>query len=129
MEKRYRRQQRKQWLQQLPIEPHFRRIIRICTNYLKQNLSVSNCIDTLFFAHNHRMHRLAKFAASFIDVHFDAVFTSDEFFELTTDQIITLMPLLIYDEMAESQMENALLLWSKYKRIERKSQVNLIRYV
>lgn len=127
MEKRKRQRQRKRWLQQLPIHRHFNRIIAICTEFLQRKLTAFNCIDTLFFAHNHGMHRLVELTASFIDVNFDAVFTSDEFFELTIDQLITLLPLLIYDEMTESHMEHALLLWSKYKRIERQKHIDLAR--
>lgn len=127
MEKRYRQRKHKEWLQRLSIREHFDRVIELCTNYLERKLTISNCIDMLIFAHNHRMHRLYRLTASFIDVHFETVFTSDEFFELTIDQMITLMPLLIYDEMAETDMENALLLWSKYKRVEQKNHIDLMR--
>lgn len=127
MEKRYRQRKHRQWLERLPIEKHYNRVIDKCTDYLQQKLTTSNCIDMLMFAHNHGLERLYRLTASFIDVHFERVFTSDEFFELTIDQMITLMPLLVYDEMTESDMENALQLWYKYKRIERKKCVNLKR--
>lgn len=127
MEKRNRQQRYKRWLAKLPIQQHFDRVIEMCTDYLGKKLTISNCIDTLIFAHNHGMHRLYQLTASFIDVNFESVFTSDEFFEMTTDQMIEFSPLLIYDEMSESDMQNALLLWSKYKRIERKKHVDLMR--
>lgn len=127
MEKRYRKRKHKEWLERLPIEEHYNRVIEKCTNYLERKLTTSNCIDMLIFAHRHEMDRLYRLTASFIDVHFEHVFTSDEFFELSTDQMITLMPLLIYDEMKESDMENALQLWYKYKRIERKRRGAVMR--
>lgn len=127
MEKRYRQRRHKQWLEQLSIEQHYNRVIEMCTDYFEQKLTTSNCIDMVIFAHNHGMHRLYRLTASFIDVHFETVFTSDEFLELSVDKMITLMPLLVYDEMSENDMENALLLWSKYKRIERKKCGDLMR--
>lgn len=127
MEKRYRQRKHKEWLERLSIKEHYKRVIEMCTDYFERKLTTTNCIDMLIFAHNHGMERLYRLTASFIDVHFERVFTSDEFFELTIDEMITLMPLLIYDEMTENDMENALVLWSKYKRIERKTQVDLMR--
>lgn len=127
MKKLLRQRKHKQWLQRLSIHQHYNRVIKMCTNYLERNLTISNSIDTLIFAHNHGFHRLYQLTASFIDVRFEAVFTSDEFLELSIDKMITLMPLLIYDAMSESDMENALLLWSKYKQIERKKHVDLMR--
>lgn len=127
MEKRYRQRKYKQWLERLPIEKHYLRVIEKCTDYLEQKLTTSNCIDMLIFAHNHGMQRLYRLTASFIDVNFEIVFNSDEFLELSFDQMVTMMPLLIYDEMTESDMENALQLWYKYKRIERKKCADLMR--
>lgn len=127
MEKRYRKRKYKQWLARLPIERHYNRVIEMCTKYLERKLSTTNSIHTLIFAHSHGMDRLYRLTASFIDVHFESVFTSDEFFELSIDEMITLMPLLIYDEMNESDMQNALLLWYKYKRIERKQRGVVMR--
>lgn len=127
MERRYRKRKHKQWIERLPIERHYNRVIEMCTSYLEGKLTTSNCIDMLIFAHNHGMDRLYRLTASFIDVHFESVFTSDEFFELSIDEMITLIPLLIYDEMSESDMENALQLWYKYKRIERKQRGAVVR--
>lgn len=126
-EKRYRHRKREQWLQRLSIREHFNRIIEMCTDYFAQHLTISNCMDTLIFAHNRRMDRLYRLTASFIDRNFERVFTSDEFFELPVDKLITLIPLLIYDEMSETDMEHALQLWSKYKRVERKKEICLMR--
>lgn len=127
MEKRYRQRKYKQWLERLSIKRHYQRVIEKCTDYLERKMTTWNCIDTLIFAHNHGMDRLYRLTASFIDIHFEHVFTSDEFFELSTDKLVTLMPLLIYDEMNESDMENALQLWYKYKCSERKRRGAVIR--
>lgn len=127
MEKRYRQRKHKEWLQRLSINQHYNRVIEMCTDYLERKLTTSNCIDLLIFAHDHQMDRLYRLCASYIDIHFESVFTSDEFLELSIDKMITLIPLLVYDEMSESDMENALQLWSKYKRLERKKRVELIR--
>lgn len=127
MEKRLRHRKHKRSLRRLSIREHYHRVIELCTDYLAETLAISNCIDRLIFAHTRRMDRLYWLTASFIDVNFESVFTSDEFFELSVDQMITLLPLLIYDEMSETNMENALILWSKYKRVEQKRQIGLMR--
>lgn len=114
-------------LQSLSIDEHFHRTIELCTNYLVKHLSVSNCIDILLFAHDRQMNRLYQTTASFIDFNFEKVFTSDEFLELSVDQVISLIPLLIYNEMTETNMEDALQLWTKYKRVQRKKQIGVMR--
>lgn len=127
MDRRTRKRKYKRWLRKLSIREHYDRVIRLCTDYFVQKLTISNCIDRLIFAHNCRLERLYQLTASFIDVNFEKVFTSDEFFELSVDEIITLAPLLIYDEMSETNMEDALILWSKYKRVERKIRSGRMR--
>lgn len=113
----------------LTIRQQYARVIAMCTKYLEQQLTVNNCIDTILFADGHGMKHLSHLAAMFIDVNFEMVFTSDEFLELNTSQLIALMPLLLYHEMSENDMENAVLLWSKYKQAERKKCSHLMRLV
>lgn len=112
----------------LTIKQHYAHVIALCTNYLEQKLTVNNCIDTILFADSHGMERLSRLTAMFIDVNFEMVFTSDEFLELNTSQLIALMPLLLYNEMSEDDMKNAVLLWSKYKQSERKKSSHLMRW-
>lgn len=111
----------------LAIRQQYNRVIEMCTEYLEQKMTVNNCIEMMIFADKHRMYRLSRMAAKFIDVNFETVFISDEFLELTIDQLLDIVPLLVYKEMTEDDIQNAILLWSKYKRVERKKCVNLIR--
>lgn len=83
----------------------------------------------LLFADANEMQRLAVMSAIYIDVHFEKVLSSDEFLELTNEQMITLQSLLIYNEMTDADMDNAILLWSKYKTAERRRNSNLTRWV
>lgn len=111
----------------LSIQQQYDRVIEMCTTYLAEKLTVWNAIDMIFFARNHRMTRLQATVALFIDVNHETVFTSDEFLELNIDQIIALSVLLIYNEMSSDNMENAILLWTKYQRTVQKKQHNFIR--
>lgn len=106
------------------IKQRFDQIIEMCTDYLIKKLSVNSCIDLILFADRHKMHRLARDSAVYIDTNFENVLTSDEFLEMSTGELAALLPLLIYNEMNESDVTNAILLWSKYKKSQRKPYVD-----
>lgn len=107
---------RKQGGKKLTIRQRYARVIEMCTDYLEKKLTIENCMEMILFANRHRMKRLTQTAATFIDVNFEKVFTSDEFLELSIDQLNILTTLLVYNEMAGDDLDNAVLLWSKYQR-------------
>lgn len=119
---------RKQRVKRLTIRQRYVRVIEMCTDYLEKKLTIENSMDMILFASRHRMERLTQSAAMFIDVNFEKVFTSDEFLELSIDQVNILTTLLIYNEMTAEDLDNAVLLWAKYQRMVSKKN-NILRCI
>lgn len=94
----------------------FYQVYTMCCDYFVSNLTAGNCIDTALFAAEHQYNGLSDIAFDFIDKNFEKVFTSDEFLELSSEQMLQLIPLLEYNEMQAIDVERAISLWIKYKR-------------
>lgn len=121
-ENRLRRRRR----QKLTLQQRYDNVINMCSGYLARKLTVNNCIDMILFAKKHRMYRLLQLSAAFIDHNFEMVFTSDEFIELEPEHLFKLLPMLIYNEMTEDIMRNAIMFWFKYKKAERKKYIDVL---
>lgn len=98
----------------------FNQVYKMCCDYLASKINVGNCIDMALFAHKHQFHRLSRSALKYIDEHFEWVFTSDEYLELPIIDLLKLIPLLVCNEMCETDIFNAILLWINYRRPIRK---------
>lgn len=92
----------------------------MCCDYLVSKINVDNCIDMALFAHKNQFHRLSQSVLRYIDKNFKWVFTSDEYLELPINDLLKLIPILVYDEMHETEVVNAISLWISYRRPIRK---------
>lgn len=105
------------------LKQRFDRVIERCSMYLIRKTTVDSCLDLILFANRHKMHRLSKYCAVFIDLTFEKVLSSDEFLEMNAEQLTALLPLLIYNEMTSMDMKNAIQLWAMYRKKERRQHI------
>lgn len=106
------------------IEQRYQSVVNMCCNYLNTKLDIYNCIEMALFAENHNLFALIKFSIQFIDRNFEEALTSDEFLEMSIQDMRKLLSLLEYNVMSKTDVRNAVLLWSKYKQKSRKQHLN-----
>lgn len=106
------------------LEQRYKFVTDMCCEYLNTKVNIYNCIEMALFAHNHHLDALIKSSIQFIDRNYKEVFTSDEFLEMSIQNMRKLLLILEYNEMSKTDVRNAVLLWSEYKKNRRKKHLN-----
>ncbi|XP_055349057.1 kelch-like protein 3 [Paramacrobiotus metropolitanus] len=98
-----------QFLQMTPVA-------RMCWKYVKQHLSLSNCLDVHALASQHSNPRLASAALHFIQLHFQILAQSQEFLELDAHQLAALIASDAVDVFSEDQVWETVMRWLDHDR-------------
>nr|XP_037874793.1 kelch-like ECH-associated protein 1B isoform X3 [Bombyx mori] len=89
-------------------------VINACSAFLERQLDPSNAIGIANFAEQHGCVELKKRANQFIERHFTQVCQEEEFLQLTTQELISLIRKDELNVREEREVYNAVLSWVKY---------------
>ncbi|XP_066998261.1 actin-binding protein IPP [Anabrus simplex] len=105
-------------------------VVNSCTDFLKQELHLTNAIGIYRFAEGHNCESLATFALDFIHGHFPDVCKEEEFFELPKDQLIQFLSSEQLRVDTEFQVFQAAMRWIMHDVTQRRQFVfEILAYV
>ncbi|KAK9503759.1 hypothetical protein O3M35_010250 [Rhynocoris fuscipes] len=105
-------------------------VVHGCTEFLKNELHVTNAVGIFRFAKDHNCMDLAKTAAAFIENHFPLVSFEEEFCELPKDPLCKFLDSELLKVDSEFQVFQAVMRWINYDVPSRKCYVfDLLRHV
>ncbi|XP_077285162.1 kelch-like ECH-associated protein 1B [Arctopsyche grandis] len=89
-------------------------VIDACCVFLERQLDPTNAIGIANFAEQHGCNELKQKASQFIERHFTQVCQEEEFLQLSTIQLISLIRKDELNVQEETEVYNAVLNWVKY---------------
>ncbi|KAG6456432.1 kelch-like ECH-associated protein 1B isoform X2 [Manduca sexta] len=101
-------------------------VIDACCAFLERQLDPSNAIGIANFAEQHGCVELKKKANQFIERHFTQVCQEEEFLQLTTQEIISLIRKDELNVREEREVYNAVLNWVKHDEDRRHARMEHI---
>jgi kelch-like protein 19 len=107
-------------------------VVNACCSFLTDNLNASNCIGIYEFAHTYGCMGLFKYAEEYFSRHCDKVLQSDEFLNLSREQMCQLLARDDLKIPCESIVFKAIIDWVKYDPEKRRQSLeclfNCVRY-
>ena len=95
-------------------------IVQNCCDFMEEQLSVKNCIGIHRFTKTINCSRLQHKAFSYVLAHFEEVVSSQEFQQLSVENIIEIIDRDELNVKEESTVFEAIILWIAYLPEERK---------
>lgn len=94
-------------------------VVDACSAFLHPRLQANNVLGIRSFAQTHNMSRLVSSANKFIDQHFESVVKSDEFSQLTCEEVANIISRNELNITSEESVYTALMDWIKGHECER----------
>ena len=93
----------------------------MASSFLKDNLTVDNCIFNYFFADKYQCVELKEEAREVINVNFSVVVETDDFLSLNMKQVMEWVSSDDITVNAEREIFNGIVKWVSHNRIEREA--------
>lgn len=105
-------------------------ILDICTHYLKDQLTISNCLSVYSYADNHSCSDLYQTTLAYIREHFTEIIEQGEFLILSINQLACILASGDLNIPNEEFVYQAVMNWVKYDIQERRDQFHqALQYV
>ncbi|VEN55814.1 unnamed protein product [Callosobruchus maculatus] len=101
-------------------------VIQACCDFLERQLDPSNAIGIASFAEQHGCIELCKKANQYIERHFCQICQEEEFLQLSTMQLISLIKKDELNVQDEKEVYNAVLKWVRYDEDNRHTKMECI---
>lgn len=99
------------------------KIVNACCEFMRRNISVSNCLGIASFADLHSCSELKALADEYAIQHFSEVIQVDEFLQLSIDPLLQLISSDALNVYSEERVYEAVMAWIKYEPQSRKQHV------
>lgn len=94
-------------------------VVNACCNFLAKQLHPSNCLGFALFAEQQSCHTLFKLSTSYTCQHFMQVCKNQEFYQLSADQLATLLKSDDLNVPTEQDVFHALMSWAQHDFVVR----------
>lgn len=89
-------------------------VVNACCNFLAKQLHPSNCLGFALFAEQQSCHTLFQLSTSYTSQHFMQVCKNQEFYQLSSDQLATLLKSDDLNVPTEKDVFHALMSWVQF---------------
>lgn len=89
-------------------------VVNACCNFLAKQLHPSNCLGFALFAEQQSCHTLFQLSTSYTSQHFMQVCKNQEFYQLSADQLATLLKSDDLNVPTEKDVFHALMSWVQF---------------
>lgn len=89
-------------------------VVNACCNFLAKQLHPSNCLGFALFAEQQSCHTLFQLSTSYTSQHFMQVCKNQEFYQLSEDQLATLLKSDDLNVPTEQDVFHALMAWVQF---------------
>lgn len=90
-------------------------VVTACCNFLAKRLHPSNCLGFALFAEQQSCHTLYNLSTSYTSQHFMQVCKNQEFYQLSAEQLTTLLKSDDLNVPTEQDVFHALMSWVQYE--------------
>lgn len=98
-------------------------VVTACCNFLAKRLHPSNCLGFALFAEQQSCHALYNLSTSYTSQHFMQVCKNQEFYQLSAEQLATLLKSDDLNVPTEQDVFHALMSWVQHEFEEREKHI------